>query len=125
MTMTIPETNSTAKYAADSHPPTGPAAAAVVAAGAGCTALGLAVILTEASPHHVKNWLNLYDPVGPLSGKTLVAVATYLITWVILGRRLRSRDVKLGRWLTAGFILIAIGLLTTFPLFYQVFTVQP
>jgi hypothetical protein len=103
----------------------GPAAAAAVAAGIGCTVLGLMTILVEASPHHVKMWLNFYDPVGPLSGKTIIAVAAYAISWAILGRKLCSRNVNLKIWLTAAFTLTCLGLLGTFPLFYQMFTVKP
>src|SRR4051812_37189182 len=61
----------------DEFPPNGPAAAAFLACGVGSAVLGLAIVLVEASPGHVKSWLNFYDPVGPLSGKTIVAVVAF------------------------------------------------
>ena len=48
----------------------GPAAAALLAVGMGSLALGLCVILSEAIKS-VNKALNFYDPVGPLSGKTI------------------------------------------------------
>jgi hypothetical protein len=58
----------------------GKALAAMVAAGVGCAALGVLTTLAELSPG-LKNVLNFYDPVGPLSGKTTVAVIVWLIAW--------------------------------------------
>jgi hypothetical protein len=51
----------------------GKALAALVAAGIGCAALGVLTTLAELSPR-LKNVLNIYDPVGPLSGKPTVPV---------------------------------------------------
>jgi hypothetical protein len=105
-------------------PPNGPAAAALVAAGIGAATLGLMVVLVEASPNGFKKWLNLYDPVGPLSGKTIIAIAAYFISLIVLGLALRGKNVRLGRWVTAAFILIILGVLFTFPPIYQLFTRQ-
>jgi hypothetical protein len=107
---------------AEAVPVNGPAAAALLAAGLGSATLGLMIVLVEASPRGFKNWLNFYDPVGPLSGKTIVAVAVYAISWIILGMALRGRNVRLERWVTATFVLIAVGILLTFPPIYQLFT---
>jgi hypothetical protein len=116
---------------ADSVPPAlgerppisaGPAAAAIVAAGVGSAALGLAIVLVEASPDLIKKWLNLYDPVGPLSGKTTVAVAIFFATWIVLALYLRGREVRFGRWCSVGFALLAVGLILSFPPVFQLFT---
>jgi hypothetical protein len=82
------------------------------------------IVLVEASPHWFKNWLNFYNPVGPLSGKTIIAVAIYALSWLVMGIALRGKNVRLGRWVTATFLLIALGILFTFPPIYQVFTRQ-
>jgi hypothetical protein len=70
----------------------------------------------------VKNWLNFYDPVGPLSGKTTVAVVAFALTWLVAGLYLRGRDVRLSRWLAVSFALIGVGLLLTFPPIFGLFT---
>jgi len=105
-------------------PPNGPAAAAMLAAGIGSATLGLMIVLVEASPSGFKKWLNLYDPVGPLSGKASVAVVVYLISWIALGLALRRKNVRMGRWVAATFALITLGILFTFPPLYQIFTVK-
>jgi hypothetical protein len=105
-------------------PANGPAAAALLGAGLGSATLGLMIVLVEASPHWFKNWLNFYNPVGPLSGKTIVAVAVYALSWLVMGIALRGKNVRLGWWVTATFVLIALGILLTFPPIYQLFTRQ-
>jgi hypothetical protein len=102
-------------------PPNGPAAAAFLASGVGATVLGLAIVLVEMSPNHVKKWLNLYDPVGPLSGKSALAVIAFALTWIIAGILLKGRTVKFSRWLAVSFALIGVGLLLTFPPIYMLF----
>jgi hypothetical protein len=57
--------------------PTGPVAAAVLAAEVGIFFLGLLTTLSEASVG-VHDFLDFYDKVGPLSGKTILAVAATL-----------------------------------------------
>ena len=63
--------------------PEGPISAAIIAAGIGAFALGLFTTLAEASAT-LKDWLQWNDRVGPLSGKTLLAVAVWLAAWAIL-----------------------------------------
>ena len=121
---TITTNRSITEKSAESLPVNGPAAAALLGAGLGSATLGLMIVLVEASPHWFKNWLNFYNPVGPLSGKTIIAVAVYAISWLVMGIALRGKNVRLGRWVTATFVLIALGILFTFPPIYQIFTRQ-
>ncbi len=100
--------------------PNGAAAAAIVAAGVGAVALGLAIVLAEASPS-AKLWFTFHDPVGPLAGKTTVATAIYVIAWLVLHLRWRSRVIDPGRILTTTLYLMAIALALTFPPFYMLF----
>jgi hypothetical protein len=102
---------------------TGPAAAALASAGLGCSAMGVFTTLAEASPS-LKKALNLYDPVGPLSGKVAGAIAVYIVSWFVLGLILRHREVHLVRWLTLTFILVGVGLVFTFPPVYDLFTAK-
>ena len=51
---------------------------AFIASGIGSTVLGLMVVLAEASADFA-NSLKFVGPVGPLSGKTTIAVVAYLV----------------------------------------------
>jgi hypothetical protein len=100
--------------------PTGPIAAATLATGIGAAVLGLATTLNEASTgiHDALEWS---DDVGPLSGKTIVAVIAYLGSWAILHVLWRRQNVALRPIFIAWFVLIALGVLGTFPTFFQAF----
>lgn len=92
----------------------GPAAAALLAGGIGAAVMGVITTLSAISTG-ISSALNLYNPVGPLSGKVLVAVVAYLLSWVILHFAWRNKDVNISTTTTLTFILLAIGLLGTFP----------
>lgn len=98
----------------------GPIAAAILAAGIGALALGLLTTLAEAS-ESVADWLRWSDRVGPLSGKTIVAVAVWLVAWIVLHLWLRRKPYETGRAMAISAVLIALGVLGTFPTFFQLF----
>jgi|SRR5215207_7976351 len=100
--------------------PEGPVAAAMLAAGIGALALGALTTLAEAS-ESIKEFLNFYDPVGPLSGKTTWAVVIWLVAWGILHMLYRSRAVESRKELAASLVLVGLGVLGTFPLFFEAF----
>jgi len=104
----------------DTEKPEGPIAAAMLAAGLGALALGILTTLAEAS-ESFKEFLNVYDPVGPLSGKTIGAVVVWLIAWAILHVMYRTRVVESRKELAVSLILIGLGVLGTFPVFFQAF----
>ena len=98
--------------------PTGPAAAALLAAGLGLLALGLSHVLSEASTA-VKNtlqalgtlWIPGAPDIGPYSGKETVGLLVWLISWAALHAAFRRREVSLvaaGIW-----TLVLVGLATT------------
>lgn len=99
---------------------TGPAAAAFIASGIGCTALGLLTALAEAVPA-VKNSLNWWDPAGPLSGKTGLAVILWLASWVVLHLLWKDKPVRISKAFATTLVLIVLGLAGTFPLIYKMF----
>jgi len=98
----------------------GPAAAAILASGIGSFALGLFTTLAQAVTT-LRNALNLYDPVGPLSGKTIAAILIWLIAWVAFHGLWKNQQVNFGSVYIATLVLIGLGLLGTFPLFFDLF----
>ena len=103
----------------------GPAKAAVLAAGIGSAMLGLLTTLTAASVT-VKESLNWWPPAGPLVGKTSMAVLVWLLSWGLLHRMWRQTLPSCGAkiWFVS-FVLVALGFLGTFPLFFELFAAHP
>ena len=96
--------------------PNGPGAAAILAAGIGCAALGILALAGDASPA-IKNALNFSNPTGPLSGVTTLAIVIWLVSWFALNRLWRTRTVAMVMVNVAAFALLAVGFLLTFPPF--------
>lgn len=103
--------------------PEGPVAAALIAGGVGCAALGFFTTLAEASSG-AKAWLEWNTRVGPLSGKTLMAVIVWLVAWGALHLGMRNRSVKLPKAFTVAVVLIVVGVIGTFPTFFQAFAAE-
>ena len=107
--------------ALDDRPePNGGIAAAVLAAGIGCAVLGVLVVAAAASPQ-VSQWLTFYAPTGPLSGKAIVSSVVYLVAWPNLHYRLRDKQVDLYKAFMITILLVALGIIGTFPPVYQLF----
>ena len=100
--------------------PDGPLAAVLLAAGIGAFALGLVTTLAEASSGF-RDRLVLNAGVGPLSGKTVWATLIFVVAWAVLAARLRNRDGLLRSATTIFVVLTVLGLLGTFPIFFQAF----
>jgi hypothetical protein len=94
--------------------------AAMLAAGIGCFVLGLMICLAEGSKA-IGNILNFYGPVGPLSGKTLVAIVLWLVSWGILANKWKDQSADFGKIYNVTLILVFLGLLGSFPLFFDLF----
>jgi hypothetical protein len=103
--------------------PDGPAAAAMLAAGIGIFALGFLTTMAEIS-EGFKQWLegfDFVDGVGPLAGKTTLAVIVWAVAWVILGVIWRGKDSDLRRIFAIGLVLGLFGAIGTFPTFFEAF----
>jgi hypothetical protein len=98
----------------------GPPAASLIAAGIGAFTLGLFVTLAEASTG-IADWLQWNDRVGPLSGKTILAVIAYFASFLLLGLLWRGKTFPLRTILTVAGVLVLLGLLFTFPPIFQAF----
>jgi hypothetical protein len=88
--------------------------ASFIASGIGSTVLGLMVVGAEMSTSF-KDAINWVKPVGPLSGKTTIAVIAFLVSWALLHVGLKGRAVNLTTTFTIAMVLIVLGLLLTFP----------
>ncbi|HYU58820.1 MAG TPA: hypothetical protein VEO00_12335, partial [Actinomycetota bacterium] len=97
-----------------------PEAAALLAAGIGSLVLGILTTIAEASASFA-DALALNDRVGPLSGKTIYAVAAWVVAWIILGIALRRKDPSPGGMFTLTAILVLLGFLGTLPTFFEKF----
>jgi hypothetical protein len=100
--------------------PSGPAAAVVLAAGLGCFTLGLLSVFTAASGG-VSDALTLSERVGDVSGISTAAAGVFFAAWAALTVAWRRRDPSLVRAAAASGSLIALGLLGTFPPFFNLF----
>ena len=100
--------------------PEGPIAAAIIAGGVGAAALGLFTTLAEAN-EDIKDWLDWNADVGPLSGKTIMAVIVWLVAWVTLHTVYRGRPYETRRAFIIAMVLVGLGVLGTFPTFFQAF----
>jgi hypothetical protein len=98
------------------HLPNGPAGAAILSAGAGCAVLGILAVAGDASKA-VAKLLTFYLPTGPLSGVTCLAILFWLVMWFVLAKRWRVRTVAIAKVNAAAFLLLALGILLTFPPF--------
>jgi hypothetical protein len=104
----------------DALKPSGPAAAVVLAAGIGAFVLGLFATLNEASSG-INEFLGFADDVGPLSGKTVIATGAFFVAWAVLGFIWRGREIAWKPVLIATVVLLGLGLLGTFPTFFEAF----
>ena len=96
--------------------PNGPAGAAILAMGTGCAVLGILAVLADAFKPMARG-LTFYLPTGPLSGVSSMAILFWLATWVTLARRWRTKTVAIAKVNALAFLLLALGILLTFPPF--------
>ena len=94
----------------------GPAAAAILAAGIGCFAVGLFALAGDAFPAAAK-FFTFYKPTGALSGVTTSAIVVWLLSWFALSRQWGTKSVALGRVILVSSVLLALSLMLTFPPF--------
>jgi hypothetical protein len=100
--------------------PSGPVAAAVLAAGIGIFVLGLLTTLVEASTS-VADFLKWSEDVGPLSGKTILTAVVYFVSWAVLHALWRRQNPNLRPILIVSAVLAVLGIIGTFPTFFEAF----
>jgi hypothetical protein len=102
------------------EPPSGPAAALILAGGIAVFCMGLVTTLGEASTG-IADGLQWNDRVGPLSGKTLITVIVFVVAWALLTALWRRANPSLRSITILSGVLIVLGLVGTFPTFFQAF----
>jgi len=118
--MTGAATGADASAAGEAVKPFGPAAAAVLGGAVGCFILGLMTTLAEASSGFADD-LALSTRVGPLSGKTIIAAGVFFASWSVFALVFRRRNPSMKTVIWISSVLFALGLLMTFPTFFQAF----
>lgn len=103
--------------------PDGPLAAALLAAGLGILALGIVTSAAEAALGF-KDWLTWDDTVGPLSGKTSIALIAWAASWPLFHFALFRRDGVLQVAVAVSFIMFILGMIGIFPPVFQAFEVD-
>ena len=96
--------------------PNGPGGAAILAAGIGCAAMGILAFAGDASGA-IGKALNIYNPVGTLSGVSTLAIIIWLVSWFALNRVWRTQTIPMVKINVVSFALLAVGFLLTFPPF--------
>jgi hypothetical protein len=102
------------------EPPSGPAAALILAGGIAVFCMGLVTTLGEASTG-IGDALEWNDRVGSLSGKTVITVIVFALAWALLTALWRRANPPLRSITIASAVLIVLGLVGTFPTFFQAF----
>ena len=100
--------------------PNGGAAAALLAAGIGCLVLGVLSVLTTVFDS-LSEALKFYGLADDISGVSTLMVVAWLLSWLILHQLWKQRQVNFPWVFVITLILIALGLLATFPPFDKVF----
>ena len=103
--------------------PTGPAFAAILAAGLAFAVLGVATTLAEVFDGF-GDWLSFSARVGMLSGETIFAIAVYFLSWAGLAFIWRRSNPPLRPVAVVTAVLVVAGLLGTFPPFFRLFGVE-
>jgi hypothetical protein len=104
--------------AAEAARPSGPAAAVVLAAGLAAFTLGLLSVLTAVSSS-ISDALALSDGSGDVSGLMTATTVVFFGSWGLLALAWRDADPPLLRIAGVSGGLIALGLLGTFPPFFN------
>jgi hypothetical protein len=98
----------------------GPAAASIIGAGIGVFFLGLFTTMNEISTG-LHDWLIFDEGVGPLSGKTIMAVVLWLASWALLAAAVWRRNLPYTTVVALTSVFLAAGFIGTFPKFFELF----
>ena len=103
--------------------PSGVGAAVILASGVGTFVLGLFTTLAVVS-ESFKDFLAFTDDVGPLAGKTIFGAGAFFAVWGILHGLWHDKNPPWRPVLLAAGILLVLGLIGTFPTFFEAFEAE-
>jgi hypothetical protein len=101
----------------------GALAAALIAVGIGVLTLGV-VTSAAGAALGFKDWLKWDESVGPLSGKSSLALIAWAVSWPLLHLALFRRDGILTVALVISGILILLGMIGIFPPVFEALEVD-
>ncbi len=116
-------TESNTRLAGEEKAVDGALAAALIAVGIGVLTLGVVTSAAEAALGF-KDWLKWDESVGPLSGKSSLALIAWAVSWPMLHLALFRRDGLLPMALVISGILILLGMIGIFPPVFESFEVD-
>jgi hypothetical protein len=100
----------------------GPVSAALLAGGIGSAALGLITLAYEINDKSAfAKSMTWNKGVGGLSGKSGWAIIIFFVSWLILHFVWKDKDTNFARISTIAIVLLFVGLLGTFPPFWDLF----
>ena len=100
----------------ETNKPNGPVSAALLGAGIGSAIFGLVTLIYELNDKSAFAQSMVWvKPVGGLSGKSSLGVIAFFVAWAILHYIWKDKETNFNRISMISFILLAIGLLGTFP----------
>jgi len=102
------------------HVATGIAAATFISSGIGVFVMGLLTTGAVISAG-LKDAINLWNPAGPLSGKSTFAVLAWLISWGVMNTLWKGKEMDLHKSYIITLLLISLGVLFTFPPVFEAF----
>ncbi len=101
----------------------GIAVAAMLSSALGCFTIGLMIVISEASKSF-SNWLNWWNPGGPLVGKTGMGIIVWLVSWIFLSLLIGKKEIKIKPVAAISFIPILLAFLFSFPPFFDLFAAE-
>lgn len=96
------------------------ACAAIMACGVGCASAGLLYLLGDRFPFW-NRWLSLNQSVGALSGVLCGTVVLWVIAWIASRQYWKKKTPSTKKIVPVALMLLAMGLLLTFPPFVRLF----
>jgi hypothetical protein len=94
--------------------PTGGILAALFAAWIGLMTLAIVNVASELNAGF-QAWITLHSGIGPYSGKELLMLVAWLVSWPVLHVALRRREMNVRRWFGAFLLLLLVATVLMWP----------
>ena len=98
--------------------PTGAIVASLVAAWIGLMTLAVVNIAADVNSGF-KTWITLHQGIGPYSGKEVLLLVAWFVSWPILHVALRRRELNLKKWFGAFMVGILVATVLMWPPLFE------